>query len=524
MFYSTYVLTKKGPLAKIWLAAHWDKKLTKQQIFDTDLTTTVDRIEEPAVPIALRTSGHLLLGVVRIYSRKVKYLLAECNEALVKIKMQFIPTKVDLPEKSTTAPFNSITLPEKISDVELMIPEAFTTLQPHADSRLITSRIEDITLEEDASWVAVPRAAGPEEEPSALSATPEEARRISAQPEVIEPAAVELGGIEFGPEKEGEEEQPSLGEAELMSVESPRPGMEAEVPGVTTPEGGEEVPTPRIRRVGTRRARLQVDEDIEMSQNTIRRNLEDTSDIVRERKVAPSTNEEMQQKEKRNVTVEHIYQNPIFDIPSELAKLLKRNAEVPVARREEEVEEAREAPTTALEEGAEGIPAFGPEIEEPLQEPEEEPELPEMPTTPEGRVSLGPEVSGTPSPLGVRAREEFEGGLGEAVTEPKKKRRRISREEKEREAQMQEQVVQQYGKGITERTLRILGIFGKSFEQQNELSFKEMVAEKPRKVAARCFFETLVIKSKDFIDVKQDEPFGDIKITKTAHFSQSTQV
>lgn len=36
--------------------------------------------------MALRLSGQLLLGVVRIYSRKAKYLLDDCNEALLKIK------------------------------------------------------------------------------------------------------------------------------------------------------------------------------------------------------------------------------------------------------------------------------------------------------------------------------------------------------------------------------------------------------------------------------------------------------
>lgn len=41
--------------------------------------------------IGLRTSGHLLIGVVRIYSRKAKYLLADCNDALLKIKMAFRP-------------------------------------------------------------------------------------------------------------------------------------------------------------------------------------------------------------------------------------------------------------------------------------------------------------------------------------------------------------------------------------------------------------------------------------------------
>lgn len=45
------------------------------------------------VKMALRTSGHLLLGVVRIYHRKAKYLLADCNEAFIKIKMAFRPGK-----------------------------------------------------------------------------------------------------------------------------------------------------------------------------------------------------------------------------------------------------------------------------------------------------------------------------------------------------------------------------------------------------------------------------------------------
>jgi cohesin complex subunit SCC1 len=92
MFYSQIILAKKGPLGKVWLAAHWgDKKLGRTQIFSADIATSVDNIVNPAVPLALRVSGHLLLGVVRIYSRKVKYLLKDCDEAMVKIKMAFRP-------------------------------------------------------------------------------------------------------------------------------------------------------------------------------------------------------------------------------------------------------------------------------------------------------------------------------------------------------------------------------------------------------------------------------------------------
>lgn len=90
MFYSQIILAKKGPLGKIWLAAHWgDKKLARPAIFSTDISASVDSIVHPQVPLALRVSGHLLLGVVRIYSRKVKYLMHDCHEAMVKMKTAF---------------------------------------------------------------------------------------------------------------------------------------------------------------------------------------------------------------------------------------------------------------------------------------------------------------------------------------------------------------------------------------------------------------------------------------------------
>ena len=79
MFYTHYLLAKKGPLAKVWLAAHWEKKLTKTHIFETDLKVSVEAIVHPKVKLALRTSGHLLLGVVKIYNRKLNYLMGDCN-------------------------------------------------------------------------------------------------------------------------------------------------------------------------------------------------------------------------------------------------------------------------------------------------------------------------------------------------------------------------------------------------------------------------------------------------------------
>lgn len=148
MFYAQFVLAKKGPLARIWLAAHWDKKLTKAHVFETNIEKSVDGILQPKVKMALRTSGHLLLGVVRIYSRKAKYLLADCNEAFVKIKMAFRPGMVDLPEDNREAAVNAITLPEVFHDFESTMPE-LNDVDIEAQFSLNQSRAEEITMREE---------------------------------------------------------------------------------------------------------------------------------------------------------------------------------------------------------------------------------------------------------------------------------------------------------------------------------------------------------------------------------------
>ncbi|PVG01205.1 hypothetical protein CPB86DRAFT_781785 [Serendipita vermifera] len=108
MFYADAILSKKGPLARVWLAAHYERKLSKAQTLQTDIGQSAKAIESR--PLALRISGQLLLGVCRIYSRKAKYLLDDCNEALVKIKLAFRPGVVDMTDEQLTVPANTITL------------------------------------------------------------------------------------------------------------------------------------------------------------------------------------------------------------------------------------------------------------------------------------------------------------------------------------------------------------------------------------------------------------------------------
>ncbi|OJD13985.1 hypothetical protein AJ78_05622 [Emergomyces pasteurianus Ep9510] len=122
MFYSETLLSKTGPLARVWLSANLERKLTKSHILQSDIESSVSAIvDQGQAPMALRLSGQLLLGVVRIYSRKTRYLLDDCNEALMKIKMAFrLTNNNDLPS-SVTLPAGGITLPDVLTESDLFM-------------------------------------------------------------------------------------------------------------------------------------------------------------------------------------------------------------------------------------------------------------------------------------------------------------------------------------------------------------------------------------------------------------------
>lgn len=117
MFYSTQILAKKGPLGLVWIAAHLDGRLKRQQINSASIGESVDTLLHPEAPLALRLSGQLLLGVVRIYQRKVNYLHKDCEDAAVKFKTALrqhgaagAGAGVDLPEGHEAAALGDITL------------------------------------------------------------------------------------------------------------------------------------------------------------------------------------------------------------------------------------------------------------------------------------------------------------------------------------------------------------------------------------------------------------------------------
>ncbi|KAK6453670.1 Rec8 like protein-domain-containing protein [Scheffersomyces xylosifermentans] len=143
--YSDTLISKQGPLGYVWLAANYDKKLTKQQLLNTSIVKSTDFISNHSISysasqstaednsITLRLSGQLLLGIVRIYSRKTKYLLDDVSDILLKLKTSFkyasgvklgsdnISNQINLnPRDTIISNVKSITLQDQITRFDLL--------------------------------------------------------------------------------------------------------------------------------------------------------------------------------------------------------------------------------------------------------------------------------------------------------------------------------------------------------------------------------------------------------------------
>ncbi|KAI5466104.1 double-strand-break repair protein rad21 [Mariannaea sp. PMI_226] len=162
MFYSETLLQKSGPLARVWLSANLERKLSKNHILQSNVTDSVEAIITPnQAPMALRLSGQLLLGVVRIYQRKTRYLLDDCNEAMMKIKMAFrssgnndmavnlqIPNRESLLLPDRITPYDNFELPPP-PDASWLLSQSDEVATGPVGRKGRPSNNRDINLQED---------------------------------------------------------------------------------------------------------------------------------------------------------------------------------------------------------------------------------------------------------------------------------------------------------------------------------------------------------------------------------------
>ncbi|KAL8764069.1 MAG: hypothetical protein Q9184_000280 [Pyrenodesmia sp. 2 TL-2023] len=79
---------QRAPLAQIWRFICAERQLTKADVLDTDIQIEITRmIQSAAAPMSLRVNSQLLLGVVRVYKQKVRFLLDDCDQVITQIRL-----------------------------------------------------------------------------------------------------------------------------------------------------------------------------------------------------------------------------------------------------------------------------------------------------------------------------------------------------------------------------------------------------------------------------------------------------
>ncbi|ESQ28607.1 hypothetical protein EUTSA_v10019442mg [Eutrema salsugineum] len=127
----------------VWTAAHLPGRLKKSHYTASNIPKTVDLILMfPEIPMTLRLSGQLLLGVKRIYSKQVDYLFCDCNLFITCSAKYFLSTQVDLPKDARQSPVESVTLPHTLNLDDFDLEEY--TLEEGFDNHLWSK--EDLIL------------------------------------------------------------------------------------------------------------------------------------------------------------------------------------------------------------------------------------------------------------------------------------------------------------------------------------------------------------------------------------------
>eukprot|EP00667_Euglena_gracilis_P006581 EG_transcript_6638 len=505
MFYSTFVLQKKGPFAKVWVAAHWDKKLTKADIKLVDITETVVNIVKPAVPMALRTSGELMLGVVRIYAFKVKFLLKEAQDATLKTKsMEAIQPfgKIDMPQARVTVAAviepEHAELDETLPSYEnpFLIPDRslITTAPPRLgvdmgdlDDWFQVPAEREMTFEESQREAFFPSLS--QLLPSAREKTPSEVSSVVSSVERLRERVTPDRRRE--PEVAVEvpvEELDLFAKFEVPMEEAPIP-EQLEV--VTPAKEGEVVPeAPPAEKIEKPKKKIAVaiDKTTVLPAATMKQHLADTSDIVRQDGITPLDREEAEIKAWTSAPhTEH------FFMPTCCAGLADVINDV-WTRCVQGPEAEGEATDTERLRQPEGRPSYAPA---------------------DGLAA--PEVPPAPAPFGMEG--EFEAPVPQVPEFPPTPEGRKRRAEDDAEARKRARM--EVTIDLAKTVHDTLALLTAQFRSKASLKFGALVRSQPRGVVATRFHDLLVLKTKDMIDVKQSAPLAEITLTRTEHFKDA---
>ncbi|KAI9199399.1 Rec8 like protein-domain-containing protein [Polychytrium aggregatum] len=630
MFFSENLFTKKGPLAKVWLAAVWERKLSKSQFIQTNIQSSVSAIVggDGQAPMALRLSGQLLLGVVRVYSRKTRYLLEDCNEAMMKIKMAFRPGIVDMPEEQDMAPANTISIATNMTELDIALendrldlfiqnlraqssgalPSTAQTISRRDDititqSRRLSQSFEDqhdifaqaaggdlnnneesflnfdldfglddgdktfdrgnisadvLDFGEDSRFttsIEVGRDAPAVADRPFSPGRPGKILDFNAENPAENPAEASNIDLDFGdgfmdmdvPGAEAPHDQPFPGDAShLEQLPEHEAGgdlfvldpmdLDSRVEDSTILGAPSEAGQPERRaRQAPKRRKIGNDDRTQIPNADMRNALNDTSDIVLQEHYAPGSRTMSRLMQTRRLGMGYFQDiNSPLELPPELDGLFGRHASQSAIRPvflQASVLGKRKADADALDVEAARRLSRAPELPDDLLPQPEEPLAAK-----EGDASV------SIAPLG-EFEQEYQGDFAdfdqpyggdmpgdilpeeslhqlEPATEagPLLEGAPVLPDDPEYDEALDEI---NESTGLSKSTVKTITLMQSEFENDHdkEIQFNTLAAQTRRSETVRLFFELLVLKTKDMINVSQPEPFGNIAITaKSALF------
>ncbi len=444
-------------------------------------------------------------------------------------------TSTALPAHIASATTLEIVLP----DIHLGANFSLATEDTRLRAFLNVRRPEDATMDEFDKWVIA------DETPGLLSQYPattpqsiEAARREALSAGRVTPFGVPIGSAPPSTARKDviEEEIPlDIGIGAMTPITSPlrdetfggegMGGFEEDVPRsplvhgeVPTTPGlpGAEVPTAKPTaptRTGIKRGRVIEDDSATYDIQAVRDELNNTSPIKRQRRFAASTREEFERVMTEPQTFEEMMRLPnASHLSSELRSLFDFDPKKLTKKTAAETEVGREQ--AAQEELPGEFGGFD------LGAPDERETSPAVPISTGRKSEIPPFELGametTTLPEDRIVENEFDAMLEGGVSAPATVERTVVRREaRRRERQREEELGTKFAdEGLTDRSKKVLGLFKQTFEQHNNanISFFTMLEGRQRITAARCFYELLVLKSKDLVTVEQAEPYGDIII------------
>ncbi|EJS44315.1 mcd1p [Saccharomyces arboricola H-6] len=124
--------TNKGPLAQIWLASNMSN-ISRGSVIQTHIAESAKEIakasgcgdeSESVEHITLRTSGELLQGIVRVYSKQATFLLTDIKDTLTKISTLFKTNQrmnAIVSRLNTVTRVNQLMLEDAVTEREVLV-------------------------------------------------------------------------------------------------------------------------------------------------------------------------------------------------------------------------------------------------------------------------------------------------------------------------------------------------------------------------------------------------------------------